>query len=186
MKTNKLNQRGFTLIELLVVMIILAALVLIAASTFQSAQIKSRDSKRKSDLRQISNALEVYYADHNRYPASDSAYRIVGCGTGGTSPCNYGEKFARTNSAGTEVTYMVQLPMGPQRDDYLYISNGSSYQLYARLENHKDAAVKNPTDADPNSDNGKDIYGDLLCDGELGCNFGLSSTNVPLDPVLSN
>ena len=37
-----------------------------------SAQEKSRDAKRLADVRQISSALELYFNDHNGYPAADN------------------------------------------------------------------------------------------------------------------
>ena len=50
---------GFTLIELLVVITIIGILAGIGLNSFQSSQKKSRDATRKSDLRQISHALEA-------------------------------------------------------------------------------------------------------------------------------
>lgn|SRR3989338_2827337 len=54
-------KRGFTLIELLVVISILAILITMGLTSFASAQRKGRDAKRKSDLREIKNAMEQYY-----------------------------------------------------------------------------------------------------------------------------
>lgn len=176
--------KGFTLIELMVAMIILAALVFIATSSFMAAQLKARDAQRKSDLKQIANALESFYTDYGVYPDSDSQNRILGCGTAGNeTACLPGNAFALSGSSGQTI-YMVQLPDDPKDGEYLYMSNGSSYQLYARLENHRDKEAKNPTDEDPNNDNGKDIYVESGCFGSLGCNYGTSSTNIPLEPAL--
>lgn len=176
---------GFTLIELLVVIIILAALVFIASSTFITTQMKARDAQRKSDLKQIGNALEAFYADYGVYPDSDSQYRIVGCGTvGNESACTEGNEFALTTATGGKTTYMVQMPADPRNGSYIYMSNGESYQLYARLENHRDPHVKNPTDEDPNEDNGKDVYTLSGCTADLGCNYGIASTNIELDPPI--
>jgi prepilin-type N-terminal cleavage/methylation domain-containing protein len=62
--------RGFTLIELLVVIAIVgtlaASLVVILNPNEQFA--KARDVQRKSDLKQISSALDAYYDDNNSYP----------------------------------------------------------------------------------------------------------------------
>lgn len=183
--TKKFYSKGFTLIELLVVMVILAALVFIAASSFQSAQMKARDAERKSALRQMGNALETYYADRGEYPDNNSSFEIVGCGTLGSEvACTVGNEFSIT-SGGGETIYMTQLPGDPLDGNYRYVSDGRSYQIYARLENHKDQGVKNPDDDDPNSDASKDTYGSLTCLGSMGCNFGLSSSNVSLEPVLN-
>lgn len=62
-------RRGFTLIELLVVISIIGILITMGTVAFTTAQRKSRDAKRRSDVRAISNALEQYYADNNSsYP----------------------------------------------------------------------------------------------------------------------
>ena len=66
MKTR--NNKGFTLIELLVVIAIIGILSTLAIVALGSARQKARDSKRVSDINQISKALEMYYGDANAYP----------------------------------------------------------------------------------------------------------------------
>jgi general secretion pathway protein G len=63
-------KNGFTLIELIVVATIAAILMTIGIVSFQSANMKSRDTKRKSDLEQIRSSLEMYRTDNSSYPAS--------------------------------------------------------------------------------------------------------------------
>lgn len=59
----KLKIKGaFTLLEMLVVIGIIAILVGLGAVSYSTAQKKARDSKRKSDLNAIQNALEQYYS----------------------------------------------------------------------------------------------------------------------------
>ena len=63
-----MKQKGFTLIELLVVTAIiglLASIVLVALNTVRG---KARDAKRRADLRQLSNAVELYFNDNQSYP----------------------------------------------------------------------------------------------------------------------
>jgi len=62
------NQRGFTLMELLVVIAIVGILATLAILMFRDAQAKARDAKRKSDLKNISTALEMYNNDYGKYP----------------------------------------------------------------------------------------------------------------------
>lgn len=74
----KTNQ-GFTLIELLVVISIIGLLSTIVLTSLNSARAKTRDAKRLSDMEQIQLALELYYADHGRYPEEnpqDNTYEI--------------------------------------------------------------------------------------------------------------
>jgi prepilin-type N-terminal cleavage/methylation domain-containing protein len=58
---------GFTLIELLIVVAIIAILAAIAVPNFLEAQIRSKVSRAKADLRSIATALESYYVDNNHY-----------------------------------------------------------------------------------------------------------------------
>lgn len=65
------NERGFTLLELLVVIGIIAILVSMATVSYNSAQVRSRDARRRSDLNSMRNSLEQYYAANSFvYPAA--------------------------------------------------------------------------------------------------------------------
>lgn len=65
--------RAFTLIELLMVVAIIAILAAIAIPNFLEAQVRSKVSRAKSDLRSVAVAVESYAVDHSRYP-SDYSY----------------------------------------------------------------------------------------------------------------
>lgn len=65
---------GFTLIELLIVVAIIAILAAIAVPNFLEAQVRSKVSRVKSDLRTLSNALEAYAVDNNAYPHTISFF----------------------------------------------------------------------------------------------------------------
>lgn len=60
--------KGFTLIELLIVVAIISILVTVGAVSFSRIQRQGRDAERKTDLREIESALEIYYADKGEYP----------------------------------------------------------------------------------------------------------------------
>ena len=63
----KNTKRAFTLIELLIVVAIIAILAAIAVPNFLEAQVRSKVSRAKSDLRTLRTAMEAYHVDHNRY-----------------------------------------------------------------------------------------------------------------------
>jgi len=69
---NKRKFGGFTLLELLVVIGIIALLVSFATVSYNAAQIRTRDSRRRADLNSAKDALEQYYAANNSvYPTGD-------------------------------------------------------------------------------------------------------------------
>lgn len=69
-KSVKLSAKAFTLIELLVVIAIIGILATLVIVSLGNSRAKARDSKRLNDLKAMANALELYYANNNQYPAS--------------------------------------------------------------------------------------------------------------------
>lgn len=161
------------MIELLIVIVILGILSTIGLGAFTSAQVKSRDSNRKSSLSGIVTALEVYYNDHDSYPVGDAAGNIEGCGIDGLESCSYGSIWQDDN----DTTYMVQIPADPGANSFFYVSDGTSYVIYARLENVNDGAV-------PQFSGVPGVYSSVSANcGGSGCNYGVSSSNISLGGV---
>lgn len=164
MRLNK--QLGFTLVELLVVMAILGILAVVSLANFRTSQMKGRDAQRKSDLRQIANALEAYMSDYGGYPSAGTgadAGKIKACGCGdGTLACGWGAD-PREFCDKQNTVYMKEIPDDPAgTPHYCYKSGGSWFQIYAKLENKNDPEAKL----------------DVTCGGTPKYNFGISSPNT--------
>jgi len=163
-KTNRINL-GFTLVELLVVMTIIGILAVVSLANFRTSQMKARDAQRKSDLRQIANALEAYMSDHGGYPPSSTNGKIKACRCGnGNVECEWGgDSGEREFCDANNTVYMSKVPGDPTGSpNYCYWSDGKSFKLYAKLENSKDPEAKGP----------------YTCAGYASYNFGISSPNI--------
>jgi len=164
------NHKGFTLMELLIVMVILSILVAIATGAYASSSRRGRDNRRKNDLKNIATALEGYFSDKGKYPTGTGGL-MMGCGAGDTGECSWGGAFQ--DQYGT--LYMVIIPSDPiDSQTYYYVSSGTNYKLYAKLENTKDAG-------DGVEQAG---YGSTNCsnDSSVLCNYGVASTDTKLTP----
>lgn len=62
---------GFTLVELMVVVVILGVLATVVTVSVTDYLVKGKQSAVKAEIAQISNALELYFTETDRYPDSD-------------------------------------------------------------------------------------------------------------------
>ncbi len=71
--------KGFTLIELVVVIAIISTLTALSTFNFNQARMRARDVQRKSELKQIQNALELYKNDHfpQRFPTDEEGLSVL-------------------------------------------------------------------------------------------------------------
>ena len=165
-KVIQRKARGFTLVELLVVITIIGILSSIGLGTFTSSQMKSRDARRKTQLKQLTDAFEAYYNDNGEYPASDGDGNLDGLTWGSSS-------FEDDGGA----VYMVKLPQDPTvgltyRYEPITENNRlTKFQLYSRLENTNDGGVAKDADLNPQ------VFDGLDC-GTKECNYGVSSSNT--------
>jgi prepilin-type N-terminal cleavage/methylation domain-containing protein len=68
---------AFTLIELLIVVAIIAILAAIAVPNFLEAQVRSKNSRVKADMRSIATGIESYRVDTNHYPPDRLYYQLT-------------------------------------------------------------------------------------------------------------
>ncbi len=169
---------GFTLIELLVTITILGILSMVVLGGFRSSQIRARDAKRKSDLKQIGNALEMFFSDKGAYPAASNG-KIIACPYSTSNPpssgtCSWGSGEFKDDKG---VIYFKKLPADSGGFSYYYVASASAdaYQLYAHLENSKDQDCVN-SNCSAAARSGVD------CGGV--CNFAVTSPNVTPTQVL--
>jgi general secretion pathway protein G len=129
-------RKGFTLIELLIVIAIIGVLATLLMVNFVGVRQRARDAQRKSDLRQIQSALELYRADNSKYPD-------LGNGDGQfPDKCGTGVSFAMTGTI-----YMQTVPCDPLGAGitYTYTSpipgQSGTYSITACLENASDNQI---------------------------------------------
>lgn len=120
---NIKNSQGFTLIELLTVISIIGILTGLLTVSFLGVRVRGRDAQRKSDIKQIQSALELYRADNDQYPATNT-FNSIGCGS----------------AWGTSVIYMTKMPCDPSTGSmYNYsLTSATSYNIGSCLENTND------------------------------------------------
>lgn len=135
-----LRSKGFTLLELLVVVAIIGILAAAIYASFSAPRARSRDAKRVGEIKQLQNALSLYYASNNIFPTC--ATTDVPGTVGGSSGC---VNLDNVVSQG----HIPQLPRDPAQASviastdcndiakYLYCygsTNGSTYKLYFHVE----------------------------------------------------
>jgi general secretion pathway protein G len=64
------GQSGFTLVELLVVLALISILASMAVVQYRNGVRHSQESVLRTDLFRMRDAIDQYYADKNKYPAS--------------------------------------------------------------------------------------------------------------------
>jgi len=132
---NVKSRKGFTLIEIMVVIAIIGILSSFLIGAFSGLRQTTRDSQRKTDLRLIQSALEIYRSDTGKYSYTSP---IDPCGGSWTVD-------------GT--VYMQTIPCDPLSEaEYTYRVAGG-YELIACLEDVDDK------DRDDVDGGGKDSCG---------------------------
>lgn len=64
------SARGFTLIELMVVMLLISILAGMGVVQYRNAVLRTKEAVLSEDLFRMRDAIDQYYADKAKYPAS--------------------------------------------------------------------------------------------------------------------
>jgi prepilin-type N-terminal cleavage/methylation domain-containing protein len=159
-------QAGFTLIEIIVAIMILAIVSVGLLGNFFRSPPKARDAKRRQSLKQIHNALEIYYNDFNEYP--EAASDKISCD--GTNAIDWGGDFTCSGSI-----YMKNLPQDPNSGQYTFIyetvNDEQGFRIFTYLENEEDKCFDNSSNCCENGFDGKN------CGSGVECNYVLTSPN---------
>ena len=118
------NQRGFSLVEIMIVLAIIGIIVGLASSGinyFEKAKVK----EAKVKIKQISDALEMYYTDCSIYPTTDQNLDALveapsDCEEWGPEP------------------YLKKVPKDPWKRAYIYESDGSDYEIKSLGKDRKE------------------------------------------------
>lgn len=127
-----MQRKGFTLVELLVAVGIIGVLASVSVVSLNSVRQKGRDAKRISEVKQMQNALEAYYASNGSYPLSVENLKLGEATSAALCPPNVGKQDG-FQAAGCANAYMVTLNRDPSmglatglvapNDKYEYIYN---------------------------------------------------------------
>jgi len=170
-----MRAKGFTLIELLIVVAIIAILAAIAIPNFLEAQVRSKVSRTKADMRSLANAIESYAVDNNHLPMDFAP--------------NEGFPFYFHWRLSTPLTYISRAHMqdvfGEQRAFTGYNPNNVRlrYRYRAFKENYLVAGWGASLANDkPGAMGAKDVFGDWAI-----YSYGPDKlTNVPKNPPFSD
>jgi general secretion pathway protein G len=144
------KQRGFTLIEILVVVAIIGVLTSILIVNYNQARENSRDKIRKSDLKALQLAVELYKSQKGSYPT-------MGCSRNTWTGITASFGSCPVYITGLVPDYIGVLPTDPGNvgDGYIYYSDGASYKILshnsvetALVSSYDDEFARCPRDCD--------------------------------------
>lgn len=131
------GKKGFTLVEILVVVAIIGLLSSVFVIGLSGVRSRGRDTKRLADIKQVQNAMELYYAKCGYYPGGVDG--TGNCNT--TDPTTWGGLSTTLTTAGIGVAKIPVDPTVGKTYYYAFDTARQSYILAAILENAKDPTL---------------------------------------------
>lgn len=131
------NRKGFTLIELMIVIAIIAILAAVLVPNFMRAREASRLTACKSNLKNISTAVETYSNDYDGLYPSTAAGTLTTINTGvangiGTLQDQYIQKTLLCPAAAARYQYALSNAAGSGYWIYCPAANGATGQTQRR------------------------------------------------------
>lgn len=128
-------KKGFTIFELVIVIMVMMVLGFITYTQFEEARAKARDVSRKSDLNEVSKAIQKYYADYGHLPQN-----------GNDDDPDLNSLWGKQFKDSTGYVYLEKMPEEKYLAEkpYCYEPSPESnyFRLFAEFENDKDPDCK--------------------------------------------
>ena len=127
------NKKGFTLTEIMVTVSIVSTVSSLGMSQYNDALASARDAQRLANIKQVQTALNLFYLDHEAYPACVAT-------TAPTEGC-----YTSLKNTLEQGTYMSEVPVDPLNQGlyvFKYYSDGKNARIEYETEDTKDASPK--------------------------------------------
>lgn len=74
---GRISRSAFTLVELMVVVVIIGVLATVVTVSVTDYLVKGKQDASRAEIAQISNALQLFYTEFDRYPDNDEGLALL-------------------------------------------------------------------------------------------------------------
>lgn len=131
------SKNGFTLIELLVTVFIIGVIAMLVVINTVQIRKKSRDTKRKADISDVANAIEMYYSSKHQFPGRECALLDLD----GLGDINNPSSFLSRPPYDPLCKNQNECEEDVSNYKYMKTENGH-YCIFTHLENKNDSDIK--------------------------------------------